>query len=89
MLKNGEYQMREIASIDNAAQYRPFCRDNLEKVFSILYSIASSDESESKWEDYHKGIYQDNYQVERDGKCFVIQYDLVTESVILYEIKIK
>lgn len=88
MLKSGNYQMREIASIENAMQYKPFYTEHLDTLFNVLWDIASSDESDSKWEKYHKGSYQDNYQIVKDGKYFIIQYDLITESAILYEIRI-
>ena len=37
-------------------------------------------------EDLRKGVYQDNYYMERNGKQYVIQHDIVCDYLVLYEV---
>lgn len=61
--------------------------DVQEEVLTELLQIAECvilDDREV--EELHKGVYQDNYYVERYGIQYVIQYDIICDSLTLYEL---
>ena len=63
--------------------------ENQENCLTDLLDIFEDNEYEylrPYSEDLHKGIYQDNYYMERDGKQYVIQHDIVCDYLVLYEV---
>ena len=91
MIENGNYMRREIAycgerELEDMA-YLPV-RENIDEILDHLLRIASDNPHlEGKWEEYHKGVYQDNYYDSIDGIEYLVQHDIVTNTCVLYELK--
>lgn len=91
MIANGNYLQREISYCSEHELedmgYLPV-RDNCDEIFDHLLRIASDNPHLTcKWENYHKGVYQDNYYDTVDGVEYCLQHDIVTDSCVLYELK--
>lgn len=80
--------VREIAYTNRfLGDYKPLnIIENQENALTDLLQIAESVELESEVEELHKGVYQDNYYMERYGVKYVIQHDIVCDYLILYEV---
>nr|DAZ46132.1 MAG TPA: hypothetical protein [Caudoviricetes sp.] len=91
MIANGNYMRREIAYCGERELeemgYLPV-RENIDEILDHLLRIASDNPHlEGKWEEYHKGVYQDNYYDSIDGIEYLVQHDIVTNTCVLYELK--
>lgn len=91
MIANGNYKMREIAYCTDREledmDYLPV-RENQSEILEHLLMIASDNPHlEGEWEDYHKGVYQDNYYDTVYGIEYCVQHDIVTNYCVLYELK--
>ncbi len=63
--------------------------ENQENCLTDLLDMFEDNECEyrsSYSEDLHKGIYQDNYYMKRNGKEYVIQHDIACDYLVLYEV---
>lgn len=60
--------------------------NNQEEALTDLLQIAESVEVENDVEELHKGIYQDNYYMKRNGVEYVVQHDIVDDSLTLYKL---
>lgn len=80
--------VREIAYTNRfLGNYKPLnIIENQEEALTDLLQIAECVEQENEVEELRKGIYQDNYYVERNGIQYVIQHDVVCDYLTLYEI---
>lgn len=80
--------VREIAYTNRfLGDYKPLnIIENQENALTDLLQIAESVELESEVEELHKGVYQDNYYMERYGVKYVIQHDIVCDYLVLYEV---
>ena len=68
--------------------YRIPLRENVSEILEHLLRIASDNPHlEREFEEYHKGVYQDNYYDSVDGVEYCIQHDIVTNDCVLYELK--
>ena len=93
MIANGNYMQREISYCGEREleemDYLPV-RENEAEIFDHLLRIASDNPHlEGKWDEYHKGVYQDNYYDSVDGIEYLMQHDIVTNICVLYELKEK
>lgn len=91
MIANGNYMRREIAYCGERELeemgYLPV-RENIDEILDHLLRIASDNPHlEGKWEEYHKGVYQDNYYDSIDGIEYLVQHDIVMNTCVLYELK--
>ena len=91
MIANGNYMRREIAYCGERELgemgYLPV-RENIDEILDHLLRIASDNPHlEGKWEEYHKGVYQDNYYDSVDGIEYLVQHNIVTNTCVLYELK--
>lgn len=91
MIANGNCMRREIAYCGERELeemgYLPV-RENIDEILDHLLRIASDNPHlEGKWEEYHKGVYQDNYYDSIDGIEYLVQHDIVTNTCVLYELK--
>lgn len=91
MIANGNYMRREIAYCGERELeemgYLPV-RENTDEILDHLLRIASDNPHlEGKWEEYHKGVYQDNYYDSVDGIEYLVQHDIVGNECVLYELK--
>ena len=86
-MKQGK-MVREIAYTNRfLGNYKPFnIIENQEEALTDLLQIAECNENESEVEELRKGVYQDNYYMERNGIQYVIQHDIVCDYLVLYEI---
>ena len=80
--------VREIAYTNSfLGNYKPLnIAENQEEALTDLLQIAECNETENDVEELHKGVYQDNYYVERNGIQYVIQHDIVCDYLVLYEV---
>ena len=63
-------------------------RENIDEILDHLLRIASDNPHlEGKWEEYHKGVYQDNYYDSVDGTEYLVQHDIVGNECVLYELR--
>ena len=53
----------------------------------LLNYASENPDAKGNWEEYHKTPYQDNYYFESDGIDYLIQHDIVTQTLTLYELK--
>jgi hypothetical protein len=81
-------QVREIAYTNRfLGDCQPLnITENQEAVLTYLLQIAECTEIENEVEELHKGVYQDNYYMERYGVQYVIQHDIVCDYLVLYEV---
>ena len=91
MIANGNYMQKEIAYCGERELedmgYLPV-RENVSEILEHLLRIASDNPHlEKEFEEYHKGVYQDNYYDSVDGVEYCIQHDIVTNDCVLYELK--
>mgnify|MGYP005961141751 FL=1 len=91
MIANGNYMRREIAYCGERELeemgYLPV-RENIDEILDHLLRIASDNPHlEGKWEEYHKGVYQDNYYDSVDGTEYLVQHDIVGNECVLYELR--
>lgn len=86
-MKQGKL-VKEIAYMELNEDYKSLnIIDVQEEVLTELLQIAECvvlDDREV--EELHKGVYQDNYYVERYGIKYVIQHDIICNSLILFEV---
>ena len=80
--------VREIAYTNRfLGNYKPLnIIENQEEALTDLLMIAECCEYHNNIEELHKGVYQDNYYLERNGIQYVIQHDVVCDYLVLYEI---
>ena len=93
MITNGNYMQKEVAYCGEQEleemNYLPV-KENTTEIFDHLLRITSDNpELEREWEDYHKGVYQDNYYDSLDGTEYLLQHDIVTNYCVLYELREK
>ena len=88
MISNGNYERKEIATRENTeGEYSPIT-DNLDRIFMDLLNYAAENpDAEGDWEEYQKGVYQDNYYFESEGIDYLVQHDIVTGTLTLYELR--
>ena len=91
MIANGNYIQKEIAYCGGREleemDYLPV-RENVQEILDHLLRIASDNPHlEGEFEEYHKGVYQDNYYDTVDGIEYCVQHDIVTNDCVLYELK--
>ena len=91
MIANGNYMQKEIAYCGERELedmgYLPV-RENVSEILEHLLRIASDNPHlEKEFEEYHKGVYQDNYYDSVDGIEYCVQHDIVTNDCVLYELK--
>lgn len=91
MIANGNYMRREIAYCgERELEEMGYLsvRENIDEILDHLLRIASDNPHlEGKWEEYHKGVYQDNYYDSIDGIEYLVQHDIVMNTCVLYELK--
>ena len=90
MIANGNYMQKEIAYCGERELedmgYLPV-RENVSEILEHLLRIASDNPHlEKEFEEYHKGVYQDNYYDSVDGFEYCVQHDIVTNDCVLYEL---
>lgn len=90
MIANGNYLQKEIGYRSNEnGEYSPI-KENLGRIFMDLFNYASENpDAECDWEEYHKTPYQNNYYFESGGINYLIQHDIITQTLTLYELKEK
>ena len=87
MIANGNYMQKEIAYCGEREledmDYLPV-RENVSEILEHLLRIASDNPHlEKEFEEYHKGVYQDNYYDNVDGIEYCVQHDIVTNDCVL------
>lgn len=88
MIVNGNYMQKEIAYRSNEEdEYNPL-QNNMDRLFMDLLNYANENpDAEGEWEEYHKTPYQDNYYFESNGINYLVQHDIITQILTLYELK--
>ena len=91
MITNGNYLAKEIAYRNNEDGGYSVVRDSIDEIFTDLFNFACENpELESDWKNYeqmHTTIYKDEYYVDKDDIHYLIQHDIVTNDLVLYELK--
>lgn len=81
---------QELAWTDEfMGDYKPLnVKENQEELLTELLDRAENCpyDNPSELEDCHKGVYQDNYYMTRDGIDYVIQYDFTCDIATLYQV---
>lgn len=90
MIANGNYLQKEIGCRSNEnGEYSPI-KENIGRIFMDLFNYASENpDAEGDWEEYYKTPYQDNYYFENGDNDYLIQHDIITQTLTLYELKEK
>ena len=86
-MKQGKL-VKEIAYTNRfLGDYKPLnIIENQEEALTDLLQIAECNEQDNETEELRKGVYQDNYYMERYGVQYVIKHDIVDDSLTLYEL---
>lgn len=92
MIANGNYIAKEIAVRSNDNNEYGKVRDNIERVFIDLFNFACENpELEgNEWltyEQLHLSHYKNDYYLSKNNVEYLIQYDIVTQVLVLYELK--